>query len=369
MRALTTAPRTRAQNGGLTLVELVVASGLLALLMVAVFGLLESFLSMWERSEERRQLDEGSQGIVDLLARDFAALDAGGRGDLLCEWVFFDTDADGVVDAKWPRLRLVRHASDGDLALLQAEADDREAGEGLTEVCWAVLPARPHRSPTEKRRDELAEGYLFRGERVYGSLDPANPSFFDDGFVSAAGRPRPGSVEEISGGVLWLGMQFATQTSWLRDDWRTGREVGDVAPSWDAWSRGRPNAERHIWNEQLPAVPTAKGRPALPRRVRLELELERPRDLRRRTRLARMVDTGDGRLDVLDTERLPEPGGYVLVDAEWMRVRSVLAGGVQVERGVRGTTPRAHEEGALVHYGTTMVREVPIALHREDWKL
>ena len=372
-------PRSRARRG-LTLVELVVASGLLTLLMLAIFSLLDSFLSMWDKSEQRRQLAEGSQGIVELLASDFAALDAGGRGDLLCEWVAFDTDADSLLDRRWPRIRMVRHASDGELARLQGNAPDREVGEGLLEVCWAVLPARPHGSSKDQRRDELAEGFLWRGERVYGSADATNPSFFRDDFLSGSGKPRPGSVDEVSGGVLWLGMQFATQLSWLRDGWRTGPELTDVTASWDAWSRGRPDLDHHFWNEAGAGVPVAEGRPALPRRVRLALELERPGDLKRRTRLARFLDAREGTVTVLDSERLPalalsgpasagsaELGTFVLVDAEWMELRSVLGDTVQVRRGARGTTAQAHEAGALVHYGTTLVREIPIALHREDW--
>lgn len=363
--ALTSSPRR-----GLTLIELVVAAGLMSLLMVAVFSLLESFLSMWQRSEQRRQLDEGSTGIVELLASDLAALDAGERGDLLAEWVAFDTDADGLLDARWPRLRLVRHASAGELARLQAANPEPERGEGLIEVCWALLPARPHGGPNEKRRDELAEGFLWRGERVYGSADETNPSFFAPRFISGAGRPRPGSVEEVSGGVLWLGMQFATQSSWLRDGWRTGPGAAEVAASWDAWSLQRADLDHHFWNEASTALPVAHGRPVLPRRVRLELELERPSDLKRRTRLAQFVDVHEGSLPVLDRERLPAgPDGHILVDAEWMEVHSVLGNTVQVRRGARGTEARPHEAGALVHFGTTLEREVPIALHREDWDL
>ena len=99
-RPLNGAARGGRATRGLTLIELIVASGLLTLLMVAVFSLLESFLSMWEQSEQRRQIAEGSTGIVELLGADLAALDAGERGDLVYEWVAFDTDADGLVDAR-----------------------------------------------------------------------------------------------------------------------------------------------------------------------------------------------------------------------------------------------------------------------------
>jgi len=52
-----------------------------------------------------------------------------------------------------------------------------------------------------------------------------------------------------------------------------------------------------------------------------------------------------------------------------MKVSSISGRWVSVRRGARGTAPAAHDNGALVHFGRTMVREVPIATHREDWDL
>jgi len=159
-------------RSGLTLVELVVAAGLLSILLLGLFALLDDFLSMWEQSERRRAQVEESSGILELAALDFAALESGPRGDVVCEWVLWDLDGDGVKDQPWPRVRLVRHASPAELQRLQAGSAEKRLGEGLIEVCWTVMPAHLGAQDADLR----AEGYLWRGERLFGG-DP-KASFF-----------------------------------------------------------------------------------------------------------------------------------------------------------------------------------------------
>lgn len=349
---------------GMTLIELVVAAGLLSILLVALLKLMEDFLSLWDKSENRRATVEESSGVVELLANDLASLEPGGRGDILAEWVFFDSDGDGVEETGWPRLRLVRHATPREIELLQAERDDKLPGQGLFEIVWAVLPARAQAPNVDLR----AEGVLWRGERLVG--DPESLSFFDDAYLSGRGYPAPGTTQDVSRGVLWLGLSFASQTSNLRDGWEFGSEPGDVWPSWDGWMKGRANRERHEWNEFGAGLVRPADRPLLPRRVRIELELERERDLKRRTRLARLVEPGDDVLTLDDATRVPrERGRHVRVDAEWMEVVSVSGRSLSVRRGVRGTPPALHKTGALVHYGETVLREVPLSIQQEDWGL
>ena len=359
--------RAARSRRGLTLVELVLSAGLLAILLAAVFQLVRQFMGVWEKSEVRRMQVEEATGVSELLAADLVALEPGPRGDLLAEWVFFDHDLNGTAETKWPRVRMVRHASPAELARLQAgeQADARLAGEGLIEVVWAVLPTQPG-TRDEGRR---AIGTLWRGERVFGPARGADVPLFSEEYLSRGGVPRPGSTQEVTGGVLWLGMQFATQATILRDGWRVGREAGDAVASWDAWNRKRPVAERHVWNDTSDFLPKVSDAPLLPRRVRLELELEQASDLKRRTRLSAFINQQDGSFEVDDPARLPAVGGHVLIDAEWMLVTSVSGRWVSVKRGARGTAPAAHDNGALVHFGRTMLREVPIATHREDWDL
>jgi len=59
----------------------------------------------------------------------------------------------------------------------------------------------------------------------------------------------------------------------------------------------------------------------------------------------------------------------VLIHGEWMLVTDVAGRRVTVRRAQRGTDPRPHAAGSMVHYGLRMVREVPVELYREDWNL
>jgi prepilin-type N-terminal cleavage/methylation domain-containing protein len=373
----TTSPRIAAlTRRGFTLIELILALALLALLMLAVFQLLDRSLSLWRRAETRQSLLEQASAIADLVAHDVRGVESGARGDLVAEWVRFDTDGDGIAETKWPRIRLVRQASAADVALVERsmraaqqqgkDADDESvvdpASPGLIEVVWMVVPA------STKEKTARAEGRLWRGERLLG--DHSSKSFFADDFFGASNLPPAGATEEVSAGVLWMNLMFATQTSIVHDGWKLSGDPASVATSWDAWSRDRPDRDLHAWNEPAPGMAKAKAAPILPRRIRIELEFERAQDRRRRTSLAQGVDLNDSGLVVDDPDRIPrEEEAYILVDSEWMRVRSVDGRTVVVQRGQRGTKAETHAIGTMVHYGVRLIRETQIAMFREDWNL
>lgn len=362
----------RVARAGLTLVELVVAVGLLALLMASVFGVLRSFLDVWDKSELRRARVEEASAIGELFASDLVQADPGKRGDFLAEWVPFDTDGDGARDAWWPRLRWVRHASPAEIARLQARSAEPELGQGLLEVAWAVVPAYKGKDAGDRR----SEGLLLRGERIVLASDrPSTPdgrseSYFDPRFFGRGGEPPAGALNEVSGGLLWFGMQFATQTTRLEEGWQVGARIQDATTSWDAWSKARPDAKLHVWNEAGAGMPKAKSRALLPRRVLLELEFEREREALRRTRLAELLTLEATTMVVEDPTRLPtSPGAFVKLDGEWLRLGVVTGRNVAVQRAMRGTTAANHDRGARVHFGETYRKDVPIRLAQEDWGL
>lgn len=371
MRRPSLAPRSRA---GLTLVELVLAAGMLSILTLALLTLLDTTLEILRKTDERRDKVESATAIGDLLQRDLVALDNGPRGDLWADWAYFDGDKDGSTGGAYGRLRLVRRVTDAEVQRLQARhqgegglrttstpAEDPLRGEGLMEVVWALVP-RVTESP-ERRVDRV----LWRGERIVG--DEETVSLFDDRFFNASGRPPAGAMEEVSGGVLWFGMEFATQTSVIWDGWSFGDTLADCARNWDAWTRNRPDYDVHVWNKRHPGMPAADEHPVLPRRVRVEITVERQSDLRHRTTLGQRLEDDETTLFVRHPDRLPSEGDYLLIDEEWVRVRNKTGRRVAIERGVRGSRPLPHEEGALVHYGPTLRYEVPVRLYREDWNL
>ena len=152
--------------------------------------------------------------------------------------------------------------------------------------------------------------------------------------------------------------------------WHYGDRLEDCALSWDAWKRARPNVERSVWNEPGEGMPAVGERPLLPRRIQVEFEFERQKDLKRRTRLTRYLATNDTALFVDNSERVPhEKGTFVLLGSEWMEVVSLSGNSVTVRRGARGTRPGQHERGTLIHYGQRSVRELPVPLHEDNWNL
>ena len=347
--------RARAR-GGLTLIELMIAIGLTSLLVVALVTLLETSLGVWGRTETRRDLLERATSISELLANDLLAIDGGKRGDLIVDWEAFDTDGDGIAGLFYQRLRLVRRISRAELSArtsLMANADGRESepAGALIEVSWLMLPG------------EI--GSLLRGERF---LDPLE-SIFDDDYLDESGLPPASAVSEVSRSVLWFGLALASQTSDLTSGWQTGDGLLDCGVAWDARTSGRTDEELTTLNALPTGCPTSKELPVFPRRVRIELEIERAKDLEHRTTLTDAVDPKETSLVLRDERFAPDANTFVRIDEEWMEVRRVDGKRLTVVRGVRGSRSTDHEVGALVHFGTRTVRELRVAAYREDWNL
>jgi hypothetical protein len=355
----------------LTVIELVIAMGLLALLRVSVFGVMRGFIDVWNKSEVRRARVEESSSVAELLANDLVQLDGGPRGDLVAQWVAFDTDGDGATDSFWPRLLMVRHASEAELSRVKSRSSEPTPDQGLLEVAWVVVPAFKGKTEVDRR----SEGLVLRGERIVPpqqaqELPGADLSYFDKRFFAQSGMPVPGALDELTSGILWFGLEFATQTTILNDGWKLGDRLANSASSWDAWRKARPDVALHAWNEAGAGMPKAKQRALLPRRVRLELEFERPREALRRTRLSEVLLMEGTTMLVDDPQRLPQTANaFVKLDGEWLRIGSSNGRTVSVQRGMRGTKASNHQIGARVHYGETYVREIPIRLSQEDWDL
>lgn len=376
-------PRSRL---GMTLVELVIATGLAALVMTALFRLLDLTLDLWTKGETRRAVVEQATATGELLAKDLRALHPGNQGDLWVEWQPFDVDGDGVIDRVWPRIRLIRQASRADLARLAASSIDPELvalaqSQGLR--LEDVLPegvdlAAPPTSglmvvgycvvPAGKAADVRGEGVLMRGEELFkaGQL----PELFERTFFSASGQPRGGAMREVTGGLLWMGLQFATQTSIVWDSWEVGPGLPDTSASWDAWALRRPDPDLSVWNQPGAGMPVVEDQALLPRRVRIELEFETPRDRKRRTRLAEGVSKGETTILVENGLGVPPRSGqHVLVGGEWMEVVRVRGDRVGVRRAKRATEAVEHARGVLVHWGEPVTLEVPIPTYRDDWNV
>ncbi len=294
------------RRAGFTLVELLLALGLFSVLMLALVRLSDTALTIWDDTERGRELSELGAQVLEALARDPRALERGATGDLVCAWEPRDLDQDGLAGLVVPRLGLVRSRSAAEAARAAVQPGGEPDGPGglpghapsaeRVEVLWSFAPASS---------DPDATLALLRAERVPG--DEGTPSLLALA-VSAGDAERVAALsDEVAHGVLWLSFWFASTSSVLADGWRLGEGLADCGASWDAWARERPERERSGFNDPAPGVRGPTDVPLLPRRVRIELELERARDLVRRPRLARALEPGETVLFVADARALPAP--------------------------------------------------------------
>ena len=349
------------RRSGFTLIELLLALSLFSILVIALVRLLDTSLTIWDRTEVNREITEMGMSLAELIVDDVEATEGGPRGDLLGEWVAFDTNNDTFHDAVWPRLRLVRQAGAAELLRLDPTADLQPHELGLIEVCWALLPSG------SKHPDHRNVGVLFRGERRID--DEQTLSFFDEKFFSSSHMPVPGSMSQVTGGVLWFSIVYASQTSILRDGWKVGSDLKDCATSWDAWGRDRPDLELTELNEPAAGSPEARDLPVLPRRIRAYIELERPAEVRRRTRIDEALEPDTVMFHVRDDRRLPDVGTHIRLGEEWMQILGRRGTQLTVKRAQRGTRARPHDSGTLVHFGAPLLREITVYAYREDWDL
>ena len=104
--------------------------------------------------------------------------------------------------------------------------------------------------------------------------------------------------------------------------------------------------------------------------MRLELEFENELDRKRRARLTETLEPTTGNFRVSDGERVPRrSGSFVRLGREWMEVMRLEGDRLFVRRGMRGTDAVPHAAGELIHFGATVVTEIPVRLYSDDWNL
>jgi hypothetical protein len=338
----------------------VLALGLASLLILALVTLLDTSLTLWRKTDERRSQGELSSSVAELLAADLAALEGGPRGDLLVEWAMFDVDGDGVPRLPCARLRFVRAASAGEIERLQSTSAEKSLGQGLVEVCWAFLPTPPA-APSAAWEGVLSRGVRLRG--VGGGL-----SFLDPRYFGGGGKPAPGTLEDVTGDVLWFEVLCASAGTDLERGWQPGLSRAQCFASWDARGAQRPDAEKVAANEAGESMQGLGARPELPRRIRVAFEVETTRGKLRRVTNVADVGQKEGTLRVDDASKLPATGAMLLIDEEWVELVGTSGNTAQVRRAQRGTRAAEHKTGALLRNGAASVREIVIPLQREDWR-
>jgi len=122
---------------GFTLVELILALGLFAILALFITGILRSVVGLWQAGERRGRGDLVFAGMVEQLQADLRALHTGSEGWLvLDEWEAVPATAEHPA-WRLPRLRFLARGS---------VLGDPAAAAGPVEVAWLLAPEAPERS-------------------------------------------------------------------------------------------------------------------------------------------------------------------------------------------------------------------------------
>ncbi|MDF1836509.1 MAG: hypothetical protein P1V35_01455 [Planctomycetota bacterium] len=385
--------RTRPQQErGMTLVELMLAVLLASFVMFAIVRFVDVSLGLWSRAEDTRRESGRGQAVLQRLRQDLVTVHPGQVGDFLLEWQGFDLDGDRANDRAFPRLRMVRRPSALDwrrLSLRDMTPEQRAAfvelgfGEGsalavgsklgeldpslqdlgmatapgLVESVWVLLPDGD---------GEVGAATLWRGERKR-KVTGERASFFHANFVESNGSIESELLERITGGVLWWSMEVGTDSS--ADDWNVGTAPGQVRVAWDALGQGRPDVQSAAANETAVDLPLIEGRPLIPGKARLVIELETDRSRTRAPFLVQALDREVNSFEVSRGENMPRKvGSFIRIGKEWMRLVSRDGDRVVVERGQRGTLPSLHDSESKIRYGHPTETRVTIPTSRQEWR-
>ncbi|MBL4771411.1 MAG: prepilin-type N-terminal cleavage/methylation domain-containing protein [Planctomycetes bacterium] len=377
---------------GMTLVELMLAVLLASFVMFAIVRFVEVSLGLWSRAEDTRRHDGRGRAVLQRLRQDLITAHPGQVGDFLVEWQGFDLDGDRANDRTYPRLRMVRRPSALDwrrLTLQEMTVEQRESfaelgfgtgsaaavglkngdwspedvaagiatAPGLVEAAWVLLP---------DGEGETGAGTLYRAERKR-KHNGDRLSFFHDSFVEANGSVEDESLQRVTGGVLWWALEMGTDQS--AEDWTVGVAPGQVRLAWDALGQGRPDKESAAQNETAVDIPLVQGRPLLPRKARIVIELETDRGVASAPFLVESLDREVTSFEVSRGESLPaKPGSYVRIGSEWMRFVSRDRDRMVVERGQRGTLPSLHAVDSKIRFGHRTEAIVAIPTSRQEWR-
>lgn len=376
-----------------TLIEILVATGILVTLGTALLVILRGGLEVWRRTEARRESYDQAQAILLQLREDLTAAVAPHRTPVRG---LGEVEARLLCEPPPTKLFLVRapkgeseHPITGHAgstiaadAVIDMRDDLEEAREarlratgGALEVAWVLEP----------------DGVLYRGYRA--PIGPPRSLFDVDGYelarpvgagrpepAPASGEPPPALLRPFATGVAHLELLFWTQYT---NTWSTEspplrgagpNEASGPLPYWDS-TRALLQPTELRPREFTTFVAGASSSDArddvLPAKVKVILVLEEGLAARTTTFLLAPFDERADALRVQEPERLPPEGGFVRVGREWIRYERVSGDVVEVApggRGARGTAAVAHDLDELVVVGRTFVTIFELPGYREDWQ-
>ena len=402
--------RIRRGTGGYTLLEVVIAVGILVMLGSGLATLLTQGISIWRRAENRGRVYDQARILLERMAEDIRStvvLSSSAGGDA---WVRFICDED--LRGR-QRLRFVRtisaETSDAILrhggktlslktpAVYDGRNDSKEARHGRLGAPGGLMEVIYLRDP------RLSETHLWRGFRspvggmrsLINKEVPGEEKLADlsDVIADLEKRALAGAMTEkeqqehldrlddfewnmsqmgrpLTDGVLFLGFSFwgPTTNTWDESE-KPLQLAGGSRPSgplfhWDStrailnWTGG--DSDEFMFRSVDGSL-TDSSDDIFPEQVEITLVLRD--DNSESLYLVDRISKSDDFFRVSKPFSLPENEAdrYLLVGGEWMYMRAVDGARVTIEsygRGRRGTEPTSHIEGDRVDLGATFRRVV-----------
>jgi prepilin-type N-terminal cleavage/methylation domain-containing protein len=386
-------PSTFERTRGFTMLELIVAISIFAVLGLLLMGLLRQAIEQWQRGENQREVYERAHSIFERVGEDLGSTFARGgprAGQMdspLSVKFLCDNDAQGR-----HRLRLVRTFKGEDADPAAASAGKGRMADGYTghltrrdDVKKQLRPLQGLAEVAYFLRPGPGSTELMRAER---SPIGGPESLFASGQIDTAEQAEPKALPVADGVLLCRFMFWSQYTTTWDTDTPPGTELGDSGgPTvfWDS-TRGilsRPPNRR----SKRPAVgwfelgldPTSLTDPIddiWPIQARCELILSSFGVTEAVTFLAADLSSKERDRDVEadGTDNFPSepPAGVEMlvlrIGDEWMQYTAVYGGGFKLgKRGLFGSVRRAHPKGTEVRAGLYFVRSYEIPAARNYW--
>lgn len=337
---------------GATLLEVLVALALFGLLIGSMVGLSTSILDMWSEGEDRKDLSDRAALILGLLEDDLQNLLV--ERQRLRNWTedemvpavgaHFVSDLDG---AGRQILKLVR-VSSRDEVLVPAPPPIRRAHPvdlfaPLYEVVW-------------KMDDDPSKTFLWRGVRFF-DRDPAKSVF-------TGKKIDPSIFRIVDSRVLYWELRFWGQETNRWDEREPGPQGRPPKEASVLWDSSRTGVKKFMYYRRRSNDPRVDF--VAPEMARVTLVLRPAAFPSRRIVLTEPLPKESLVAHVNAAEELPDPPCLVRIGGEWVEVASREFSQLKLaRRGQRLTQRKDHPAGALVEFGETFVRILPVGPRME----